>query len=115
MGTIDRKVLFEGISNDDEEYEVTVVSFSPPSASTWHEPGDSGEIDLSPVVDRLVNGRKAEEITLDDFIGMIAEDRSLTRIQAEDIVNERAFMVVLEQMGDEYEDARESELERGDD
>lgn len=112
MASVNKQVTFQVPGgDDDEEYELTVVSYSPPTADTRDEPGDGGEIDFSPTVSRLMCGRKAEEVPFDEFIGRVATHQGITHERAESFVRDRVMFDVADMLDADFEDSLESFLE----
>jgi hypothetical protein len=105
-------IYLQASPDGDEEYEVRVDSYTPPTATTRDDPGDGGEVDLSPVVHRLVHGRKVEEITLEEFLERYSTHEGIDRALADQVVQDLAMIKAAGDLIDAMDDSRESYLER---
>ena len=102
---MNRYVTFNESIDDDEEYRVTVVSFHPPTQDTFDEPGDGGEIDYSPTVERLLRGQKQEELDFDEFVRRYAEHNGVTEQEGRRRIDHAAMMDVMDMLAADHEDA----------
>jgi hypothetical protein len=106
------KSIYLQASNDgSEEYELVVSHYSPPTPSTREDPGDDGEVDFEPVVNRRVGGRKVEEVPFDEFLEQYAAHEGIARDAADQAVRDQAMISIAEDVIDRYEDSLESALE----
>lgn len=109
MAKINKKVMFSFY--EDNEYEVTVVSYNSPDPGDFETAPDSGEIDFSPTVNVMTDDRKTGEITFDDFISCYAEALGVSRESADELVRDHAMLDIAEQFMDEVDDVDEMRLE----
>lgn len=95
----------------DRRYAMTVISYSPGSPSSWEDPGDGPEIDISGIVE--VSGAMSGEefVTYETFITELALERGISIDKAEDFATDFATQRTDEYFADRYDDAREYEQE----
>lgn len=108
---MNKSVTMYASDSDDEEYEVTVMGLRGPTPDTFDEPGDAGEIEFSPIVTRILKGRKVEELSFDDFVTRYADHHAITESRARDRIDYAATMDVADQLAADYEDSREAAYE----
>lgn len=106
------KSIYLRASNDmDEEYEIAVLKYWPPSPQTRDDPGDGGDVALAPIVTRRVRDRKAEEIPFEEFLNRYAAHSGIDPARVEDVVRDIAMAFIAEELANEFEDSRESAME----
>ena len=88
------------------EYGLSVASFSPGRPSRGWDPGDGGEIDLSPFVTVEIDGREVGVTTLDTAIREYAASERIALDLAWRKAEDKAFEAACEREADRDEDAR---------
>ena len=89
----------------DRDYEVRVAHFSPPTPASYglpedSDPGDGGEIDLSPFVDVSLGPDVDDVVTLETFLLELAIDRGVGVDAAREYVEETAMQAECESRHD---------------
>lgn len=106
-----RSIYLQASNDDNEEYELSVSSYRAPTPDTRDEPGDGGEVDFEPVVNRRVGGRKVEEIPFDEFLERYGAHQGIDREVADQAVRDQAMISIAEELIERFEDSLESALE----
>lgn len=96
--------------DNEQEYEITCAYFSPPVASSWHDPGDGGECNPGPFVKNITTN---EVITYDTFLMDYAIESKLTLDKADQRITDMLFEAVLEEYSERLNDG--PEYDRDDD
>lgn len=98
------------IEIEDDEYELTVSSHSPPSRGSRDEPPDGGEVDFSPVVWRRtqVGSQRDEEVTFEEFVSRYAGYLGVSIERADRRARDDAMVELGERAADAWEDHLES-------
>ena len=90
------------------EYEIGVRSFSGPTRATRWDPGDGGEVELSPFVTVSVDGEDVGVTTLDVALLAYAAEKGWTLDKAIREVEDQALEAAIEEAADRWEDQRAS-------
>jgi hypothetical protein len=99
----DKTVGFQ-FDDEDEEFEVHVISYSGPTPDTRDDPGDSGEIDFDDIVDVLRDGKQHSHIKFGEFVDRYAAYHSLDRSKADSKIYDYCFEDVSLQFADDFDD-----------
>lgn len=92
-------------------YELDVRHFHPGSAPSRWEPGDPGEIDFGPFVEKWGADAGPEVVSYESFLREYAAWIALPLLEAERNLQDGAYQFMCEMLAERYEDSRVNYME----
>ena len=93
----------------DEEYEVGIISYDPPTEATRDDPGDGGSIEIGTIRvwtrdPETLLSRVSRKVTLDRFLELYADYNVLAPHEAQPKLEEYLMEQIHKQYFEDYED-----------